>query len=80
MGFGTPEAVFRIPKPWIPDSTGKIFPNSGFHEQNFHEVRNADFMGWLLKSRLPKKVFSFYDQPLTVPADQHNTDPGHWQP
>ena len=27
--------VFWIPKPWIPDSISKIFPDSGFYKQNF---------------------------------------------
>ena len=32
MGLG-----FRTPKSMILDSTGKIFPDSGFHEQNFSD-------------------------------------------
>ena len=28
---------FQIPKPMILDSTGKIFPDSGFHKQNFSD-------------------------------------------
>ena len=45
VGFPILKAVFRIPKPRTPDSTGKIsripdstsknFPDSGFHEQKF---------------------------------------------
>ena len=29
VAFRTPTAVFRIPKPKIPDFTGKNFPDSG---------------------------------------------------
>ena len=29
VGFRIPRTVFRIPKPRIPDSTSKIFPDSG---------------------------------------------------
>ena len=32
--FRNPWAVFWIPKPTIPDSTRKFFPDSGLHKQN----------------------------------------------
>ena len=34
LGFWIPWAVFRIVKPWIPNSTSKSFADSGFHKQN----------------------------------------------
>ena len=37
VGFPILKAVFRIPKPRIPDSTSKNFPDSGFHKQNFRD-------------------------------------------
>ena len=45
-GFRIPWAVFRFPKPRIPDSTNKNFLDSGFHKQNFLGFRNPDFLRW----------------------------------
>ena len=41
-GFRNPWAVFRIPKPGIPDSISKIFPDSRFHECKFPGFQNLD--------------------------------------
>ena len=35
VGFWIPSAVFRIPKPRIPNSRRKILPESGFQEKKF---------------------------------------------
>ena len=37
VGFPILKAVFRIPKPRIPDSTSNNFWDSGFHKQNFRD-------------------------------------------
>ena len=38
LDFGRQSLVrFQIPKSMILDSTGKVFPDSGFHEQNFSD-------------------------------------------
>ena len=42
MGFRITWAVFRIPESRIPDSTSKIFPDSGFQKQKFIGFRNPD--------------------------------------
>ena len=46
LRFRIPWAVFRIPKPRIPDSTSKIFPESGFHLQKIAGVLNLDSFSW----------------------------------
>ena len=42
VGFRIPWAVFRIPKPRIPDSISKIFPDFGFQKQKFPGFRNPN--------------------------------------
>ena len=41
VGFRIPRAVFRIPKLRIPDTTSKIFPDSGFQKENFIEFQSG---------------------------------------
>ena len=42
VGFRIPGAVFRIPKPRIPNSTSKNFMDSGYHKQVFPGFSNLD--------------------------------------
>ena len=42
FGFFIPWAVFRIPKPRIPDSIGKNIPDSRFHYQKLPRFWNLD--------------------------------------
>ena len=35
VGFWSTWALVWIPKPWIPDTTSKIFPDFGFYKQEF---------------------------------------------
>ena len=51
VGFQIPLAIFRIPKPRIPESIGKVFLESRFHKQKFSEFRNPDFLTWGDSSR-----------------------------
>ena len=44
LGFCIPRAVFRIPKPRIPDSIGKNILDSRFHYQKFPGFWNLDFL------------------------------------
>ena len=39
VGFRSTWALFWIPKPWIPDTTSKIFPDFGFYKQEFPDSR-----------------------------------------
>ena len=41
-GIQIPWAVFQIPKPGIPDSMSKIFPDSRFHKCKFPGFQNLD--------------------------------------
>ena len=40
VGLRIPCVIFRIPKPKIPDSTSKTFPDFGFHKHIFPGFRN----------------------------------------
>ena len=64
VGYRITWAVFRIPKPRIPDSTSKNFTHSAFHEQKFSGIR---FLLHMVNSRqiidtkkVPCKENSFY--------------------
>ena len=46
VGFWIPWSVFRIPKPRIPDSKSKIFPDSGSHKWKFLGFPHPDFLTW----------------------------------
>ena len=46
MGLQIPWAVFQIPKPRIPDSTSKMFLDSGFHNQKFLGFWNPYSLSW----------------------------------
>ena len=46
VGFAIPWAVFRIPKPRIPDSTSKIVPDSTFPMQKITGFRNSNSLTW----------------------------------
>ena len=63
VGFRITWAVFRIPKPRIPDSTSKNFTHSAFHEQQFsgigfplHMVNSRQIIG---TKKVPCKENSF---------------------
>ena len=43
VGFQIPWAVFRFPKPRIPDSMSKIFPDSRFHKHKFPRFWTLDY-------------------------------------
>ena len=46
VGFWIPWAVFRIPKPKIPNSRRKFFPEAGFHKNKLLGFRSPDFLTW----------------------------------
>ena len=58
MGFRTPWAIFRIPKPRIPDSTRNIFPECRFKKQRFLGSRNLDSLRWCYTGRFATTIFS----------------------
>ena len=43
VGFRIPLAEYRIPKPSIPDSAGKNFPDSRLHKPKIPRLRNLDY-------------------------------------
>ena len=43
VGFRIPLAEYRIPKPSIPDSAEKNFPDSRFHKPKIARLRNLDY-------------------------------------
>ena len=46
VGFWIPWAVFRTPKPKIPNSRRKFFPETGFHKNKLLGFRSPDFLTW----------------------------------
>ena len=69
MRFRIPWAVFRIPKPRIPDSTCKFFLDSGCHSKNFPDSLTWGDIYSILK---PMKLFLCYFLFVVEHVTHHN--------